>query len=162
MKAKARAIGVDNTCNSNNLLFLDFDAKEPSSELLLQILDTHNHYLLFKTKNGYHVITLNPISTKKWKTELKTLENVIDKSFVRYSLKQGYSVVRISPKYSTKDNLVCSPAPQLIQVKELNKPYFISKQHYYLFKLLYNVDLKNAKLMNSKNLILHFYITGGE
>jgi len=162
MKAKNRAVGVDNTCDFSRLLFLDFDVKQPTSELLLQILETHGHYLLFKTKHGYHIVTLDPLFIENWETELKSFRNAIDRSFVRYSLKRGCSVGRISPKFSVKNNTISSPPPQLIQVKELDKLYLISKQHYYLFKLLYNVNLNNAEPLNFGNIVLHFYITGSE
>lgn len=162
MKAKSRAIGVDNVIGNQRILFLDFDGIKPIKSLRTLILKVYENYLILGTRKGYHVICNTVMDKETWENQILAFSNWIDPQYIEFSLKNGYSVLRISEKFSTKDNRVTSPAPYYVEFRETGKPYVSSYQHELLYKMLYRVFPCHSMPLKRGKLKLHFYLTGSD
>jgi hypothetical protein len=167
MKLKSRAIGISNEVSENErVLFIDIDNTDifqlDIQNAIHRLLQDYKHLLLLKTKHGYHVITFTPLSLREWKHQLLLYSDIVDDLFVELSLKHEYSVLRISAKYSVKNNSPISPRPKFYSFTE-KSAYNVSLAHFLLYKAIYNFK-HSEKLTAYKNttLKLHFYKTGGE
>lgn len=121
MKALAFCLGIRNTVRGLRALFLDFDEKKIPIEARTLLGKLRAGYILLQTTKGYHVISLNLMRKHMWLSMLERFEKYIDPQFYEFSLRNKYSVLRLSPKYSLKDGSVLNPAPKLVSVVESGK-----------------------------------------
>ncbi|MEO0132976.1 MAG: hypothetical protein ABIK73_08625 [candidate division WOR-3 bacterium] len=123
-KPIAYCFGIENSLEDQKLLFLDIDS--PSlPEALVERLNSDPDipaYLILKTNGGHHVICFKPLGIDCWLDKLEEYAEFVDPQFYAFSVKNNYSVLRISPKYSLYDHkTVISPAPTFHQFVELQK-----------------------------------------
>lgn len=123
-KPLAYCFGVENSLERLKLLFLDIDSPELPKNLTTHLNSDPDipAYLVLRTNGGYHVICYKPLKADVWLDKLKEYAEFVDPQFYAFSVKNGYSVLRISPKYSLYDHkTVISPAPVFHQFVELQK-----------------------------------------
>jgi len=166
VKAVSRAIGVSNEfrikCKPRRCLFLDIDTKEYPGTLIYALLHRYNNILILKTKHGWHLISFTPLTIQKWTKELDNVREFLDQQFYEYSIENGYSVLRISEKYSLKDNKVISPKPKYHAFLQHPKGYKAHAGLSLLYMWLYGFKMQPYEFVGEPRVILHFYITGGD
>lgn len=128
------------------IVFYDIDTKNISQDDIKFIDDSFKHwgisYLLYQTKNGFHIVGLSPLSMGQWCTAFTTLKN-------RFGSYYGGIVIRVSRKPLEQQvlitiheeygyvipnlyNLYVSRFPQLKRkpwVKELSKHVLVFERY---------------------------------
>ncbi len=167
MIVKSRAIGIDNVVYGSRykLLFLDIDSKlnqEELHKLKDRIIRRCGNILILDTRKGHHIVSFTLMSPQSWRRFLLKLSEFADQDFVNFSLKHGYSVLRISDKLSMLNN---QPTNNKITKKEWVEvyEYQASTGHCKLFQQLYNIHFNYAKYKEKTNIVrFHFYMSGSE
>lgn len=166
MKAKNYCIGVENTvANRRKLLFLDIDQPSLPEELLIDLYGKTelSAILILRSGKGFHVVAMKPLTAPVWREYLYYYRDFIDQQFFDFSLKNNYSVLRISPKISCKDGkTVEKSAPTFHSFIELSN--YPETSVSLLYKRLYQFQSLKSYIPPEGvgKAILHFYITGGE
>ena len=166
MKAAARAFGVSNEfkikCKPRRCLFLDIDQQEYPKDVIYKLLHDYDNILILYTKHGWHLIVFTPLTIQKWIKELDNVREFLDPQFYEYSIENGYSVLRISEKYSMHDNKVISPKPKYHAFLQHPKSYEAHAGLSLLYQWLYDFKMQPYEFVGEPKITLHFYITGGD
>ena len=136
--------GVTNRLpNGKYLPFFDIDGNKDNPKQLLepfkQLQEDHElgDLLVISTKNGYHVVSLKPVSKKKF---IDLLENSpSDELYIEKAKQQGYSVLRIAPKFDIVTNGIVNPKPFYLLTIPSYDVVPLSLGHYKFFKHIYMI-----------------------
>ena len=113
-----KCVGITNRVKGGYYVpFFDIDTSwRNEMKIYTQMMELQDKYelgklLSFRTRNGYHFISLKLV---KFNTLIQILEDApIDPAFLEFTKRQKYSVLRISPKYDMENGMkIVSPAPK--------------------------------------------------
>jgi hypothetical protein len=99
-KTLKRFIGLRNIVTSRSqwkyLFLYEIDGTDPDYRVISMIATVskmETSYVVYRTKNGYHLVGLTPINAQKWGYWFQTMQNSIPEYFsgqtLRLSLKEG-------------------------------------------------------------------------
>ena len=166
VRAVCRAYGVSNLVQvgtkTMRCLFLDIDTEKYPNDLVYYLLKKYGNILMLRTKHGYHGIVFTPLTVKKWLRELNAAKDYLDSQFYEYSVENGYSVLRISEKFSMADNKPISDRPKMHWFYQEPYGYKAHAGLSLLYQLNYGFKMQPKEYIGETKVILHFYITGGD
>jgi len=115
------------------------------------------------TTTGIVAYVVNIPNDQYYRTVLvNRTREYLDEQFYEYSIENGYSVLRISEKYSMHDNKVISPKPKYRGFLQHLESYKAHAGLSLLYMHLYGFKMQPYEFVGEPRVILHFYITGGD
>jgi len=148
-KPKYRMMGINNHVTDkehwNYLLLYDIDSHDIDLNILRNLLDSFEvSYLVYKTKNGYHVVGLTPIPTaKQWGIMFDDLQKLFPEYYNGQTIRIWRKKDEIQEfmfcnlKYPVISNLLQKFEKRFNWSINRNELPIFTKEHWYLIHEIY-------------------------